>query len=727
MGPRTGEGPMEDSEFQSHLDALITHAVQYIDEDLSPERAKATDYYMGRPFGNEQAGRSQFVSTDVRDTINQEIPSILRVVFGPEHTVEYRPRTKDDVAAAEQATDAIQYAFREENPGFLASLAVLKDGLIRKIGAFKWWWDDTSSVQQHKLEGVSQEQLELLGAEEELEFTRISPEPLLAPGAPPTFTVEVTRNYSDGCLRIEAVPPEELIFDRNARSTSDFSILGHRSEKTTGELLAMGVPEKDIEAHGGPDTTLDDNLEAVARRPNAATDDANPEAGKANRKHAYFEVFVRVDYDGDGTAELRRVCALGPGRYVVENEPVEGVNLSLFCPDPEPHTLVGLSEADRLMDVQRLKSQLYRSLLDSAAASIFPRVAYREGRVNVQDVNNTAIGAGIRVNGQPSNELYSFTHPFMGKELIPVIEMANEVIERRTGRSKGALGLDQDALQSSTPGAVTAAVTASQERTEMLVRIFAEMTLKPMFRGLLKLFVSKQPRAKMMKLRNQWVEVDPRAWDADMDVQVNVALGAGLVEERISTLAAIADKQQEIITNMGLQNPVVTVKQWRDTLAEIAELRGRKNSDRYFLPITEDQVKQMAEAAAQQPPPPDPAMVLAEGQIAVERMKVEAKIALERQEAELEMWKAREENDRQRDKVAADIQLKLLEFALEHQMDVSELQHKLQIERERASSQRAVEEEQAKRKPRKQRVRFERDPETGKLVGAEFEQEDSET
>jgi hypothetical protein len=739
VGPRKGEGPMDDDELHRLVDGLVGSAHQYIEQEVTPQRALATKYYKGEPFGNEAKGRSQYVSTDVRDTILATLPPLLRIIFGPERVVEFRPERQEDVKAAEQATDYVNYVFAEDNPGFLRTLDVLKDGLTRKLGFYKWAWDEYSNVKTYHLENVSQEQLEALAADEEVELTRIAPAGMVAQegvdeqGQPlpmlAVFNVELTRKEKDGKACLYSIPPEEIIWNRESRCIDDATIFAHYTRKTKGDIIAMGVDAKIVEKHGG----------AVEEVPSEEEEARNPEggilgdeeAGEANEKTRFVEAYVRIDYDGDGIAELRKIVAIGPELHIVENEPIDCVPFALFCPDPEPHTMLGQSLADRTMDIQKLKSSLFRSMLDSAASSLFPRTVYKHGEANLQDILNTALGAPIRTTGDPNSTVREFGHTFMGKELFPILQLCDDVIERRTGQNKGAQGLDASALQSSTRTAVAAAVTASQAQQDMLARIFAEQTLKPLFRGLLKLLVKHQPRSRMVRLRNEWVEVDPRPWNADMDVQVNVMLGAGMVEEKIETLLAISAKQEGIFATFGPQNPIVTMKQYRDTLAEMAELRGRKDTEKYFQKITDEQLKQMAEAAANTPPPPDPkvqieqmklqaqqqrdqvAMQLeqqkVQAQLQLEQAKMERQLALEQiraeREAELEMLRAEREamfeqerinleshrieleNDRMRDKQAAEIALRTKEMELKHLVDVNEVQMTADIERERNSSQ----------------------------------------
>lgn len=707
-GPRPDEGPMKKDTLQALFDGLVNSSIQFTDAELSPKRALATNYYMGRPFGNEEPGRSQVVITEVRDGVLGAIPGALRVVFGSERPVEAVPKGPEDVPGAEQATDYLYETFTNENDGFLATLAVFKDGLVRGQGTYKWWWDEYNQVEQHSAENVSEEGMMFLASDDEVKITRAQkigeedgpPGPDGQPTKVALYDIEFTRTAKDGCAKFAAVPPEELCYNREARSIEEATIIFHRTQKTHGELVAMGIDKKVVAEKGTAEPDLAMNEENISRSPSESVNDEE-DAGKANQKTRYIEAYVRLDYDGDGIAELRKICAIGAGNHIVHNDPVEDIPFAIFCPDPEPHTMTGLSYADRLMDMQKVKSSLMRAGLDSLAASIFPRTWYKEGDANLADVLNTQIGAPIRTKSG-MNAVGEFAHTFTGKEAFTALEYCDEIIERRTGRNKGTMGLDADALQSSTQQAVAAAVTSSQAQEEMMVRIFCETALKRLFKGLFKLLVKHQPRAKMIRLRNQWVEIDPRTWNADMDVRVNVALGSGLVEQKIQTLLGIAEKQKEIIAEMGPHNPVCTIKNYRDTLAEIAELSGKKNSDRYFLPISDEQEKKMAEDAANQPPPKTPEQQIAEAQIQIEQMKAQATnerelmkakkdlmlrqadLALKLKETQMtddrERINTKLEDDRERDKMSMDMAMKKLDLELKYQVKVAEQQMKAEGE-----------------------------------------------
>jgi hypothetical protein len=659
---KTGVGEVT-TDVQSIVSNLIEDAVKYVDEELTPARAKATQYYNGDKFGNETPGRSQVVLTEVRDAIDSVMPEYLRLFFGPDHAVEFEPVGAEDVEHAKQATDAIRYVFERDNPGFMIAYSTLKDGLMRQIGAVKWG-TEPGEAKAFKVSNVSEEQLANFVAQEEageleiVKITRVEGEPLV--------TIEGKRT-AEPRIWVEAMPCEELLFTKGVKPGLKGIFVGHRTERTRGELIALGVSAKDLDEHGDSDYRLKDNEERIAREGEYNQDD--PQAGEANKKITYVEGYALIDEDGDDVAELRQICTIGPGYWIVKDEPTDYVRMAAWCPNPEAHSIKGLSDADNTMDMQLIKSLLFRSSLDSLGFAIYPRTAYQEGQVSVEDVLNTEIGAPIRTRSMPSNVLQVFSHTWVGKEALGALDYCDSIIEKRTGRDQGAMGIDADALQSTTKDGVNAAVQSSQLRIELKARLFAEMLLKPMFKGLLKEFVSNQPRKKMMRLRNNWVEIDPSTWNVDMDVIVNVALGSSLKEEKLQVLAEIKATQESILSQLGPQNPLVKLSQYYHTLKTGLEIGGFKDVGNFFTEVPADW-----QPPAPPEPQPTPEQVLAQTQLQIEEMKTKRELAIKEAELTLKEQEADQQHEREMLKLAQQLEIEKLKLEMEYNV-------KLQIAR----------------------------------------------
>lgn len=655
---------------------LIGDAVEYVDGELSPARAKAVKYYQGQPFGDERAGRSQVVLTEVRDAIDSVIPSLLRVFFGPDHTVEFEPVSQEDVEHSLQATDYARYVFERDNDGMMIAYSVLKDALRGKIGALKWGWED-AEPKAFKFEQITEEQLVDLQSNAEFEITKVEQHE-----GEPVFNVEGTHTAKDGRVWIEAMPAEELLFTPNVRPGLKGTFVGHRTEKTRSELRGMGVSEADLEEHGGRDDRLKDNEERTARRATYTGSDASyteeERAGKANDTVTYVEGYFRLDINGSGVA-LRQICTIGPKFHIVKNEPADYIRMAAWCPNPEPHTISGLSDADNTMDMQLIKSKLFRASMDSLGFAVFPRVAYQEGMVAVEDVLNDEIGAPIRTRAMPSNVMQEFTRTWIGKEALSALDYCDAIIEKRTGRDKGAMGIDADALQSTNKIGVEAAVQSSQERIEFKARLFAEMILKPLFKGILRELVSHQPRAKMIRLRNKFVEIDPSTWNVDMDVLVKVALGSELKEKKLEVLAALKATQESILTQLGPQNPLVTLRQYYNTLKAGLELSGIRDVQNY---ITE--VDPNWQPPAPPAPQKTPEEVLAETQLQIEQMKTQRELAIKEAELALKEQETAQNHDREMLKMAQELEIAKLKLEMEYNTKIEMARLDAEIKRSAA-------------------------------------------
>lgn len=682
--PETAEG-MSEEEFQGAVKAAITDAADYIDDEIAPLREKAQKYYNAEPFGNEEEGRSQVVLSEVRDVILAMLPSLLRVFTASEKPVEFAPRRAEDVAMAEQATDYVSYVFTKDNPGFTIMHSAIKDALKSKIGIFKWYTATTYDVREENYSGIDQAQINLLqqdGTVTSLQAVQTGegePDPMT--GLPsPLFDVEIKRQFKHTRQVVECVPPEEFLIARNARDLDNAEYVGHRSLKTMSELIEMGYDREDIEEHGNSASSFELNTEAQVRNPalrnflGGTGDNADP----SMRRYEYVESYIRIDKDGDGIAELRRVCTIGEASYVLHDEVVDDVKFAVICPDPEPHMVIGASVADLVMDLQLIKSNIMRNTLDSLAQTIHPRTAYVEGAVNADDLMNVETGGLVRMT-QPGM-IQELGSTFVGQQAMPVLAYMDDIRASRTGMSKASQGLDPDVLQSTTKAAVTATMSASQERLEMIARIFAETGIRRLFRGLLKEVIKYQDQARVIRLRNQWVKIDPRYWDAEMDVVVNVGLGTGSQEQKLQTLTMIAQKMEQIIGQYGPNNPIVSVRQYRNVLAQIIELQGFKDASRYFSEITPEIEQQMAQPPQ---PQPDPTQILAQ----VEAQKVQKDIEIADKKMAVEIATQKAADDRERDKLELDAWLKVQELQLKYGVPVPMEQALMLIGRPRDAEQ----------------------------------------
>ena len=609
-GPAPDQPGVEEGGLQSALKAQIDDAIDYSESDLAHDRLEAASMYRGDGLETDEsldATRSKAVSRDVHDTVHAMLPSIIRVFFSGKDVVEFDPQGPEDEGWAQQATDYVnQIVLQKDNEGFIVFYSAIKDCLIKGIGVFKWWWDEDYHVEAHRYSGLDQATFQVLAGDPSV--SEIYDHEQDAFGM---MSCTVARKVSKGgYARVEAVPPEERLIDRSARSIDDSKFYGHRRTVTVSDLVAMGFDFTQVSRLTGSDN-MDTNEEKVERYDNQVYQDNVITSDPSQRTLEFIEAYMRIDLDADGVAELYKVSCGGTGYEILVYaddgeqavELVDEIPFAEICPDPEPHLATGNSVSDQVIDLQKIKTGLLRGTLDSLSRAIFPREEVVEQQVNMNDVLNPEIGATIRTKNP--GMIREIVTPFMGKECLPVMEYMDGIKADRTGISDTTQGLNPEAMQSTTAVGVQAAVSASQQQLELVARIIAQTGVTRLFRGLLTLIKSNQDQTRTVKLRNNWVPIDPRACNGNMDAIVNTALGRGSDTDKMGMLNMVASKQELAMTTLGPNNQLATMVEYRNTLAEMVTLAGYYNPDKFFLPVEHGQVmeqmnQQLQEAQAAQ-------------------------------------------------------------------------------------------------------------------------------
>jgi len=654
---------------------------------VGAERAESTEYYLGTEPEGTSSMQSEFVSTDVRESVLFMLPSIMRTFFGTKKIVEFVPKGPEDIEVAQQQTDYINYVIQQKNPGFQVLYDVFKDALVRKTGFVKVFWDDSVTATTHEFTNIDPQSYQALIMDKNVEVieesvtneTIITMDPVsgeeVVQEIPASYDLKIRRLKPKDQVCIESVPPEEVLISRHARDIETASYVAHRMIKSVSDLVAMGYDQEEMEqyaGYGGSALDPESYEEQEARNPfdNMVYPDRNDAGGK---DVLYVEHYLYYDYDDDGIDERIKVCTAGNGLEVLNVEPLDELPICMFCPDPEPHTAIGSCPADYLKPIQAAKSQIMRDTLDSLGHSIFPRMGVVEGQVNIDDVLNTDIGQPIRMRAP--GMVQPFAVPFVGKEAFPVLGYLDEAKENRTGVSKASAGLNAEALQSTTSAAVTATMSGAQGRVELICRHFAEGGLKTMFKTVNNLVIKHQEAQDVFRLNGKFIPVDPRYWDSDKDMVVNVAISKSSDEEKFQVLTGLASKQEQIMQTLGPQNPLVSMQQYANTLTRMIELAGFQDAQSFI----NTEVPPMP-PMPQEPPKPDPAEMLAQA----EAMKAQVSAQKAMIDAETDRMKIIMDDDRQRDIEEAQLRVKALELQAKYgaQINIAEINAIMERDRE---------------------------------------------
>jgi hypothetical protein len=645
-GPTDAYDPSDPDSYESYIQTLIRDSRDYEGSVLAAARNEAQLYYYGQlptlnpngtPYSDTQiiedpnatyeqilgsdketANKSQYVSTDVRDAVMLMLPSLIRLFAASENVVSLIPRTQADVATAEQQTNYINYVFWQDNPGFLILYGAFKDAMTVKTGYVKWWTDDKKEKRRKTFINLNPQQLSMIAQGDPTAKLIEHEDPDPRTGLFPRVVLEF--EVDKPIIKVAGVPPEEMRLDRFARSFGTSRITGHERVVPIDELVAMGYEREQCVDYIQGQAMNEFTMEAQLRNGGRYS------STRAGDGVLYGEWYIKVDGDGDGIAELRYICTMGDTYDIVHDEAANRVKFAVFGVDPISHTIVGDSIADYTKDIQKIKTNMTRAVLDSAAESINPKTVVNELNTDLDDVLNDDVGAVIRTRGDVNNAVAFNNVPFLGAQMLPLFELMNDVLQRRTGLSDAAKGLDPKAIQSSTAIGVEAVINGQQERTELVARVLAETGFKDLFVGLYNEICEAPNQRRTLRINGSWSDIDTGTFDASMGVEVNSTLGKGSDSVRMATLQQIKNDQAAVFQQFGPNNPVVGIPEMVNTITDILALCNIKNVGRYFKMPTPQQLQQIASA----PKEPD-AMTLA-AQAQFQKVKADTATAVGQQQ-----------------------------------------------------------------------------------------------
>lgn len=677
---------LTDDEIESIVSTAITDAVDFVENEIAPDRVKAQKYFDGETDLGYEEGRSKVVATKVRDAIRGIKPSLMRIFLSTERPVEYVPRGPEDLQAAEQATSYMHWKFSEIN-GYKVLNDAFHDALVKKNGIVKIYWEEYQTGKTYTFTNLNDEEFAFIVNEDDIEVIEhsevieVEMDQMGMQVQTRKHDIKIIKTHDDGKLCVESVPPEEFFVDRNARNLEEAYVVAHRTEMRVADVVAMGYDFDEISELSGISET--DSLvdEEDFARQGYSRDRAEEDYNDPSMKVVLItEAYMRVDVDGTGVPLLHKFTMGGNGYKLLDLMPCDAIPFAVFECDPEPHAFYGRSIADLIMNDQDASTSMLRGMLDNVALTNNPRQQVIEESTNMDDVLNNEIGAIVRV--KQMGAIADLSVPFIAGSTLPAMQYMDEQTEQKTGVSRASLGLDPDALQNATATAVATTMQAGAGQVEVIARNFAEGGMRQMFKLMLDLMIKNTTDEQMMRLNGKFISIDPRVWNSSMDVSINVGLGTGRDETKVAALNQALQYQIQMYQTYGPQNGLVTMTQIRNSLGDILSLSGVRNADRYFAPMdpqTEAMLQEMASAAqqalAQEQVDPNQAYLQAEqmkaqAKLQSDQMSMQAKGQFETMRLQADMQKAAAKDDLERDKMDQDLMLKTAEIYGKYETNV---------------------------------------------------------
>lgn len=701
--------PVEREDVRYTLRAAVQRASDYVGDELAPrlqgiwERydglvAAEPAFYVGKDeAGNDVHHGSAVVIREVWDKVQAVIPDLARIFLGTNEVVSYTPKKPGDERFAEQATDYANHVLWTQNEGEQLLLDTLVLWLL-KFAVLKVYWQSEEEESKHGFDGIDEQVMQALvqmmhdpngseivgiDAQEEVQYIDVmapTPDGGQMPAQQPmrTYSGTITRLSKGGRIVIELVPQDQFLIDPDAQKEMSAIFVGTDSRRMVSDVVALGVPFETVMEHaGGGDAGTAKSQQARLARRGRLTDGMRPSLGNDALEYVrVIEGVARLDTDGDGKAEPWRVLLLGDSPEPIDM--VEGDDCYFIVGSPfrRPHEPIGTGLAESVADIQEQKTALVRGVINSMNRSNAPREVISETDHNAYHDLTSPIAGPIRTSSPGGIGFHVV--PFTGDKMMPMLAYFDEVSSARTGVTMAGQGLDPDILKGQTVEGAKTITTAPQSRIEFLAREFAAGIMRPLFVAILKLACRYQDKKTVFRLRDQWVEVDPREWNAEMDADVRVGLGTGTRAEKLQALMVVKQAQEALLAQpspLAAASLLVSVKEYRETLVQICELLGFKDASRFFKEVNDQDLQAHAQQQQQQQ------QQAIQTQVQIEQAKEQGKAQAQ---MPLEQFKAQTQAQLGQFKAQSDAQLAGVDAQLQERLAAMQSGHDMQVEQLKA-------------------------------------------
>ena len=641
----------------------ISNSLGFYSSDLSTQREDALKYYLGEPLGNEVEGRSSVVSQDLLEVVESMLPSLMRMFTQSDKMVNFDPQGPEDVPYAEQITDYCNFIFNRDNDGFSILHSMFKTALLQKNGFCKIYWKTSKKQKKESYKHLDEMQYQALLIDSDVEIIDVE---TIEEEDGIFYDVELRRTKEYGRCQIDPVPPEEILVSPRAKNLDDCNFIAHRVTKTVSELIDMGFNKKDVESLPSSEDSVF-NTEATTRRsyddPTMDIDITNIDPSMRNVQ--ITECYMKVDMDGDGIGELRKIIVGGSGynNYtILENEEINHLPFAMCVAVPMPFRFFGLSMYDLLADVQMMSTAIMRQTLDNMYTLGNARTVVVDGQANLDDLLTSRPGGIVRVKS-PGAVTPMPQQNFLNEGLA-MMQKIDQLKEKRSGVPNQLMGLNPDTINKShtTAESTRSMMQTSTQRIELVARSFAD-GVKDIFKNILAVICEYQDQERIVKLRGEFIPMNPRQWTDHYDCTVQVGLGTGNQDQRLQVLQQVLNVQEKMISQGGMG--MVTPQTIYNTIEAYLQNSGYKDATQFFNNPSQQPPQQPKQNKQ------DPALQLAAQQIEISKQKAMADM------------------DFKNRKLEADNQMKMQKLNLDEQKLATQVvkeQNVSQLEKEKLAS-----------------------------------------
>jgi len=537
-------GEMSNSELLANVNAAKDDAVNQQGDYISINE-KLLKTYLGDPYGDEQEGQSQVISVDVQDVIESDMPSLVRVFLGSQDVMKFIPRTDRDSSEAEEKTKYINWIIRNQKGNSFKILHDwMKDAEIQKTGVVKVEYVEEEKKSTLEVDGLDDDEVLEVIADFEQDPT-VEFEILGQDKDDDGTYLKIEYKQEDKYFQVRNIETEDYLISRNARSKEDAELVGDKSLLTRGELISLGFDEDLVKSLPGDDEKEDQSaLPQIRYQDQGGEQEENEVNHWASAKIEVFDLYIKIDFDGDGIAERRRIIMAG--NRILENEPFEVVPYAMMSAVLMPHNAIGRSRAELTQQTQRVKTVLFRQMLDNGYRVTGGRVVVNEEKTNIDDLLTQRPNGIVRTKDDPRMAVAQLETPYIGQETMQILQYVDSTRVQSTGHYLTNQALDSDQLHKETATRFEGIKDAGAAKVELVARVYAETGYRELYEVLGWLVSKFQRKKDEITVLGKQLTVDPRRWRHTHYVESNVGLAAGDNQETLKNLGTMYTIQNQL-------------------------------------------------------------------------------------------------------------------------------------------------------------------------------------
>lgn len=573
-------GQEADKALLSLVKADIADAEAYQQSIIQPTvRERYNIYYADKEYYAHKfpilSKTSSLVSTDVADTIEWALPSLMKVFTGSDEVITVAGVTEEDDQNAGVMQSLLVYQLQRQNKFFPILYNWMKDALITGMGIIKCYWERTEGYTPETAK-LNADALKLL-TQTGVEITGVD-----GPDIMGDFTVTWNSPYYiKNSPKLENILVSEFLYSPDAKNLEDANFVAHRKKVTMSHLRQKereGIYANVDMVHpdSGPISWITDQVEDVIG--DNYTPLHNNQQDKAREEVTIYECYTKIDFNNDGVLEDMIITVAGD--VILRAEPNYMGRHPFFSisPTKDPHRIwVKRSYAELIGELQDMKVALTRQIVQNIALTNDPKMILSEDSINISDY----VEGRKVIRKKPGSNMGDVAMPMPVNQLSPqtfqFLEYLEGQKENRTGITRYNQGLDANSLNKTATG-ISAILGQSSQRLELIARMFAETGISELFRFMVSLNQKFVDQNTVVRLTNKQLRVSPDDLNGNFDLIVNAGISISTKESTIMTLQTMLTA---LMQTQAAGIPIVTPQNIYNLFKKWIESAGFKNYSDY--------------------------------------------------------------------------------------------------------------------------------------------------